>query len=80
MALKKSTGNMYEFVTHMWAPVLGTCKHDCSYCYMKNRRFELGPIRINEKSMRNKLGENNIIFVYFMHPALRTSTKLVRLF
>lgn len=54
---------MYEFVTHMWAPVLGTCEHECSYCYMRNRRFELGPIRINEKAMRNRLGEGNIIFV-----------------
>jgi len=63
MTLKKSVGNMYEFVTHMWGPVKGTCMHDCSYCYMKGQRFELGDLRINEKDIRNKLGENRIIFV-----------------
>ena len=63
MPLKKQTGNMYDFVTHMWGPVRGKCKHDCSYCYMKNPRFELGELRIDEKDMKSRLGENNIIFV-----------------
>jgi len=35
MALVKQKGNMYEFVTHMWGPIKGKCKHNCSYCYMK---------------------------------------------
>ena len=63
MAVVKRKGNMYEFVTHMWGPVVGTCDHNCSYCYMKTNRFELGDIRINEKSMKNRLGEDRVIFV-----------------
>jgi len=30
---------------------------------MKNSRFELGELRINEKSMRDRLGEDRVIFV-----------------
>ena len=44
MALKESTGNMYDFVSHMWSPVRGKCKHDCSYYYMK--RFPLPDMNI----------------------------------
>jgi len=61
MALVKQKGNMYEFVTHMWSPVKGKCKHDCNYCYMK--RFPLNDARLDDKCLRNKLGENNVIFV-----------------
>ncbi len=63
MSLKKSVGNMYDFITHMWGPVVGTCEHMCSYCYMINNRFKLGELRINEKSMRNNLGKDRVIFV-----------------
>ena len=63
MAVTKQKGNMYDFVTHMWGPVKGKCKHDCSYCYMKNPRFKLGDLRIDEKAMRNRLGEDRVIFV-----------------
>jgi DNA repair photolyase len=61
MALKKQVGNMYDFVTHMWAPVRGKCKHDCSYCYMK--RFPLPAMNLNEQDMKTRLGEGNVIFV-----------------
>ncbi len=63
MTLVKQKGNMYEFVTHMWSPIKGKCSHDCSYCYMKNPRWDLGELRLNEKDLRNGLGENNVIFV-----------------
>lgn len=36
MALTKSRGNMYPFVTHTWNAIKGMCFHDCPYCYMKN--------------------------------------------
>lgn len=50
MALNKRKGNMYDFVTHMWSPVKGRCKHDCSYCVPKNTMvlmedFSLIPIQ-----------------------------------
>lgn len=61
MALKKQTGNMYEFVTHVWSPLRGKCKHDCSYCYMK--KFDLDNMALNEKDLMTKLGEGKIIFV-----------------
>ena len=47
MALRKSKGNMYSFITHTWNPVKGICYHDCSYCYMKGfKNLELKPIRL----------------------------------
>lgn len=60
--LKKQVGNMYEFVTHMYGPIRGKCKHDCSYCYMK-KWGELPPLHVDERDMRTKLGEGNFIFV-----------------
>ncbi len=53
---------MYEFVTHMWAPIRGKCSHDCSYCYMK-KWGEQPPLHIDEKDLMTNLGENNFIFV-----------------
>ena len=61
MTLKKSTGNMYDWVTHMWAPIKGKCKHECDYCYMK--RFPLPDLHLDEKDLKTKLGEGKIIFV-----------------
>ena len=67
MPLNKSTGNMYDFVTHTFNTVKGSCPHDCSYCYMKaiNRRFnkpQCAPY-FDEKEMRTNLGGGNFIFV-----------------
>lgn len=60
--LKKQKGNMYDFVTHMWGPVRGRCKHDCSYCYMK--KWPLPPLHIDERDLlKTDLGEGNFIFV-----------------
>ena len=48
MALTKSRGNMYPFVTHTWNAIKGICFHDCPYCYMK--KFDgLLPIRFDPK-------------------------------
>lgn len=62
MALNKSTGNMYEFVTHTWNAIKGKCLHDCSYCYMK-RWGTQKTVRIDYKELRTDLGEKNFIFV-----------------
>lgn len=61
MGLNKSTGNMYEFVTHTWNTIKGKCEHDCGYCYMK--RFEQNDIRFDEKELKTDLGSGNVIFV-----------------
>ena len=62
MGLNKSTGNMYDFITHTWNTVKGACSHDCSYCYMK-RWGKLNPVRFDEKELKTDLGEGNLIFV-----------------
>ncbi|GHT45631.1 hypothetical protein AGMMS49965_22720 [Bacteroidia bacterium] len=67
MALNKSQGNMYEFVTHTWNTVKGTCPHDCGYCYMKGiaKRFNKpqSPIHFDESELKTNLGSGKFIFV-----------------
>jgi DNA repair photolyase len=62
MGLNKSTGNMYEWVTHTWNAIKGQCPHDCSYCYMK-RWGKLNPVRLDRKEFKTDLGSGNFIFV-----------------
>ena len=62
MALNKSKGNMYNFITHTWNPIKGKCYHDCSYCYMK-RWGKQKPVRLDEKELKTDLGKDNFIFV-----------------
>ena len=55
MALTKSRGNMYPFVTHTWNAIKGIWFHDCPYCYMK--KFDgLLPIRFDPKELEVNLG------------------------
>jgi len=62
MALNPSNGNMYDFVTHTFNTVKGTCEHDCSYCYMKNWH-ERGAIKLDNEEFKTDLGTGNFIFV-----------------
>ena len=62
MGLNKSTGNMYDFITHTWNTIKGECYHDCSYCYMK-RWGKLNPVRFDKKELKTDLGKDNFIFV-----------------
>jgi len=62
MALNKSVGNMYEWVTHTWNPVKG-CKFDCRYCYIKSHKgYSLHP-RCSTAEMKTSLGKGKFIFV-----------------
>jgi len=61
VTLNKQKGNMYNFVTHTWNPIRGKCPHNCSYCYMK--AFKVGELRLDEKCLKDNLGEGNFIFV-----------------
>jgi protein gp37 len=67
MSLKEATGNMYEFVTHIWNPVKGRCPYGCSYCYVSRicKRFgrEQCEPYLDERELRTDLGEGNTIFV-----------------
>lgn len=62
MALNKSVGNMYEFITHTWNTIKGECPHGCTYCYM-HRWGKQKPIHFNEKEFKTDLGSGNFIFV-----------------
>ncbi|MDH6308001.1 DNA repair photolyase [Dysgonomonas sp. PFB1-18] len=62
MSLNISKGNMYDFVTHTWNTVKGSCPHDCGYCYMK-RWGKLKDPRLDETEFKTDLGSGNFIFV-----------------
>lgn len=62
MGLNTSKGNMYDFVTHTWNTVKGSCPHDCGYCYMK-RWGKLNPARLDKSEFKTDLGRGNFIFV-----------------
>ena len=32
----QKAGNMYDFITLMYSPIRGKCKHECSYCMPKD--------------------------------------------
>ena len=61
--MKKTSGNMYDFVTHTWNPVRGKCPYDCVYCYVGRwkRKQEILDINLNE--LKTDLGTNNVIFI-----------------
>jgi DNA repair photolyase len=68
MSLKKSTGNMYPWVTHTHAHLGGECHHKCVYCYVDNPRFGRpkkyqGELRLIEAEFDVKYGEGKTIFV-----------------
>lgn len=62
MSLNKSTGNMYEFVTHTWNTIKGKCPHGCSYCYVK-RWGKQPELHFDERELKTDLGSGNTIFV-----------------
>ena len=62
--LKKSTGNMYEFITHTWNPIVGKCYHNCSYCYVSKYGNEISNMqRLNSECLDDDFGEGKFIFV-----------------
>jgi protein gp37 len=62
MPLKKSTGNMYSWVTHTWNPVKGECPYGCRYCYV-DRWGKQPKLHLDEQEMKINLGMHNTIFV-----------------
>lgn len=62
MGLNNSKGNMYDFVTHTWNTVKGSCPHNCGYCYMK-RWGKQNPPRLDKSEFKTDLGVGNFIFV-----------------
>ena len=64
-------GNMYEFVSKTWNPLVGMCEHNCSYCstngfrnrFAKMRELYSGEPRINENQMNVRFKETDTVFV-----------------
>ena len=74
MALNKSNGNMYEFISHTWNPLAGVCPHGCSYCSTENlKKYPAvkykysGEVRPEKKEFETSLGSKNYIFVCAQH-------------
>lgn len=63
--LKESKGNMYEFITHTWNPIVGRCFHDCKYCYAMHKYGQeiRDGIRLSEECFKNDFGTGKFIFV-----------------
>jgi DNA repair photolyase len=68
MGLKKSTGNMYPWVTHTHTHLGGECPHKCVYCYVDNPRSGRparyrGPLRLIEEEFAVNYGNGKTIFI-----------------
>lgn len=68
MPLKKSTGQMYPWVTHTHASLGGECPHKCTYCYVESPRIGRPPRyqgqpRLLENELKVTFGEGRTIFV-----------------
>lgn len=67
MPLKKSTGNMYPWVTHTHSHLGGECPHQCVYCYVKSFPFRpkkyQGELRLIEKEFDGNYGAGKTIFI-----------------
>lgn len=61
--VNKAKGNMYDWVTHTWSPMVG-CPHQCSYCYV--RKFRELPSVPRMDGEFPPLGECRTIFVGHM--------------
>jgi len=76
MPLKKSKGNMYNWVSHVHSHLAGRCIHQCSYCYVQvaekrnpSGRYA-GPTRLIEKEFKVNYGEGKTIFIEHMNDLL----------
>lgn len=62
MALTKSKGNMYDWVTHTHSHLRGACPHRCRYCYVQameeiyNAGHYAGELRMQERELACSYG------------------------
>lgn len=71
MPLKKSTGNMYSWVSHMHTHLAGECPHKCKYCYVQTNPHGVSPRykgepRLIESELDVYYGILKIIFIEHM--------------
>ena len=73
MALSKSRGQMYPWVTHMHSHLGGECSHKCKYCYVKatEKRAKtgryVGNVRLIEEEFNVSYGKGKTIFIEHMN-------------
>lgn len=65
MALARSVGNMYGWVSHMHSHIRGACEHKCKYCYVKSTAAGRcgmydGELEISERALKKKLWSERI--------------------
>ena len=72
MPLKKSAGNMYDWVTNTHSHLAGECPHKCSYCYVQTNprgvsaRYK-GLPRLIIEELKVNYGEGKTIFIEHMN-------------
>lgn len=78
MALKKSDGNMYPWVTHTHSHIMGACAHACKYCYVQamakkypnlSLRYS-GEPKLDSAELNVDYGKGKTIFVEHMSDIL----------
>jgi DNA repair photolyase len=72
MPIKKSKGNMYDWVSHVHSHLGGECPHKCVYCYVGKSRFGrpekyTGPLRLLDYELKENYGRGRCIFVEHMN-------------
>lgn len=85
MGLNKSSGNMYDWVTHTWNPLGGECPHKCKYCstnklgerYPVIKKKYTGHVELIEHELKTNLGKNNTIFVCAQHDLFADSIPMM---
>lgn len=71
MPLRKQSGNMYPWVTHMHTHLAGECPHRCGYCYVQTNRRGVSPRwkgepRLVKHELGVKYGTDKTIFIEHM--------------
>jgi len=59
--LRKSAGNMFEFIDYTFNPIKGECKHKCSYCYMN--RYPKGKVYLDNSFLNKPFVTNQRIML-----------------
>lgn len=72
-SLRKSHGQMYNWVSHVWSPIRG-CSHQCSYCYVR-KSGDLPEIPVLNAEDFPDLGRGRTIFVGHMCDMFSAATR-----
>lgn len=76
-SLRKSKGNMYDWVTHTWSPIVG-CSHQCSYCYVR-KNHTLPEIPVLNVDDFPDLRSGRVIFVGHLCDMFSDATNMMHI-